>query len=66
VEVAAAGGQQVELGCEAEQVLPLVRCVVDVVDLQPAETVRLGACTTDGAAYERLVGSASGVPVLRA
>ena len=31
-----------------------------------AKTVRLGACTTGGAAYERLVGSASGVPVLQA
>ena len=31
-----------------------------------AKTVRLGACTTDAAAYERLVASASGVPVLRA
>jgi hypothetical protein len=31
-----------------------------------AKTVRLGACTTDEAAYERLVASASGVAVLRA
>ena len=31
-----------------------------------AKTVRLGACTTDEAAYERLVASATGVPVLQA
>jgi predicted metal-dependent phosphoesterase TrpH len=30
-----------------------------------AKTVRLGTCTTDEAAYERLVASATGVPVLQ-
>jgi hypothetical protein len=40
VEVAAAGGEQVELGREAAQVLPLLGGVVDVVDLEPAEPGR--------------------------